>query len=1104
MNSNAEVLSGLTRVINEFFDHKTSNDKKHAIEQQLITFSNQSESWKICLFCLTNSNNQYVQVYCLQVVERLVNIKWIGTDPSTKQEIRKTLSEVLAYKQHHQNMEQFVMTKLIKVIIDIGRCDWPMFYVSFFDELILLTKKEDTRSLGLIALKMTSEEFISSSETVSTDRRKELKILLLEKVPQILQILTEILNHEWKCCFGSDNRNQNHVSIVTPPPSPGSNTNLFGLLKSADPLLGELQVNLMDIGDGSFKVIKNTIKCLTQYFTWIQIDQNVSTEMLNSIFKYARLSFISSNQKTDQISVEALKCVNELTSRNCFPALMQDALVKVFRNTFFLIQQSVSSQDTFDRLDNDYVKHMQIFLRLFVVHHFSRMQSNNTFPLTNFLHLLTNFTFIQTDHEEFRQCLEIWEILLEYINDKVNDCNRKFVSNSLLERYQEGFSLFYSQILQHIQFTHNHQNLCSLDFELIDDNGYTEWEDYLIKNIELIASISKLFPTEIINNVNNILNNSASMFLNCNHYNFNASQAPQYVYSFRDLASILQCIGRISPVFIHENFHERWNITNELVQKLLHLAVHCTRNIQTTNSLNGDIKVSIIEIHAQVLAALQPFTHWMAQLYSEIQEKGNSQAHLSSLLSSCLDSIVPVLINKSIHSKVLRSAIQTFSSVVTVIRPTFLSQLPQIIHLFKCVAERSCNYHSVQNQAIIYKTISNLLVLPWPNTPESEQKYEERSLAHYNFISSILVEYNQLSTSSDGFQYKEQAIPLIHRAVIILTEISTSLTNELSKSRDICYASLRSHVDFSLGLIDSYVNHSDTSQLLMKFYLQVFRTFRRQIGVEQVTKTIEKFMTIFNSTVLQHQLNSNNGEKVVQLFLELLSLVIDETGTAFKILTSDIIQLVVENVFPLIVKKPSADISTSLFEFLHKLLSRKHRYFFPSPVLVTLLKQNSTNSLTISHKQQFLKIMQVFGNSFLQEDVTIYKQSISILQDLNCKLKIYEKIHGSLFEENVLFEFVFCFIKVLIAKTHDILTDDLCSVVHQMCLVDFNYFHQVLLQQFLHNLPELTQDQKKTLYKNFKGDQDSPTFTSNLMRFVTDLRYYQLCNSSLQPGTVQF
>ena len=39
------------------------------------------------------------------------------------------------------------------------------------------------------------------------------------------------------------------------------------------------------------------------------------------------------------------------------------------------------------------------------------------------------------------------------------------------------------------------------------------------------------------------------------------------------------------------------------------------------------------------------------------------------------------------------------------------------------------------------------------------------------------------------------------------------------------------------------------------------------------------------------------------------------------------------------------------------------------------------------------------------------------------------QIHGSLFEENVLFEFVFCFIKVLIAKTHDILTVSLLKKI---------------------------------------------------------------------------
>ena len=42
---------------------------------------------------------------------------------------------------------------------------------------------------------------------------------------------------------------------------------------------------------------------------------------------------------------------------------------------------------------------------------------------------------------------------------------------------------------------------------------------------------------------------------------------------------------------------ETWsNSLNYKLFRLLHLAVHCTRNIQTTNSLNGDIKVSIIEM----------------------------------------------------------------------------------------------------------------------------------------------------------------------------------------------------------------------------------------------------------------------------------------------------------------------------------------------------------------------------------------------------------------------------------------------------------------------------------------------------------------------------
>ena len=54
--------------------------------------------------------------------------------------------------------------------------------------------------------------------------------------------------------------------------------------------------------------------------------------------------------------------------------------------------------------------------------------------------------------------------------------------------------------------------------------------------------------------------------------------------------------------------------------------------------------------HAEVLAALQPYTHWMAQLYSEAQQAGHSQAQLSQLLDGYIDVIIPFL-SKQVNGK---------------------------------------------------------------------------------------------------------------------------------------------------------------------------------------------------------------------------------------------------------------------------------------------------------------------------------------------------------------------------------------------------------------------------------------------------------------------
>ena len=98
-----------------------------------------------------------------------------------------------------QELPIFIAHKLIKVIVDIGRVDWPMFYPDFFQSLLQLTSSAtaqqfgDTRALGLAALRIASEELVSPREDISVQRKEELKKLLSAQVPDIINVITGLL-----------------------------------------------------------------------------------------------------------------------------------------------------------------------------------------------------------------------------------------------------------------------------------------------------------------------------------------------------------------------------------------------------------------------------------------------------------------------------------------------------------------------------------------------------------------------------------------------------------------------------------------------------------------------------------------------------------------------------------------------------------------------------------------------------------------------------------------------------------------------------------------------------------------------------------------------
>lgn len=1162
MGSNSESLQALDVLMTEFFHNSTSNHRKREIEEQLNKFGQQKGCWKDCVFFFNNTTNELVMMYCMSVMENLINKMWLGINPQDKTEIRANLYQILTAK--HKTFPPYIRKKLLKVIVDIGRLDWPMFYPNFFNNLLSLacdSDDSDTRAMGINALRIISEELAMPREDLPHQRKKELKKLLLQQVPTILHVITDTMEKEWKKCSESHLRHttssvtSSPLSMGTPPPSPESRSNianLFGLFDQQDPDgLGLASNKIPVLQEKSVLLAKEALECLCHLFSWIPLSSSISPRLLNILFAYTRFgwdpfqvngrSFSHGSTRSQILGTLSMTAVNELMAKNCIPNNFEDYLIRVFRFTFYLLKQMTKSpnpKSDLEALDEDYLEKFTEFLRLFVSVHFGRIEKNPSFPLLSFLELLFKFTFNQPTFSGYYSCLDIWELFLDYLKNKLEGKDED-TSSRIMSQYKEGLKSLVTLIITQIQFQGNPSPLEELDNETVDDNGHTEWETYIIENLEVIAKISNFIPSETMSILYPVLEHTSSVYLEIGRHvvpvhqdlyarpsDFSGSpchnpdrqfavtpaehECSRIHYALRNLATVLQAFGRLSEHFIgFGSFQSCFSKALSLVEKFIMIAVFGSRIklFELKTKMPHTLYVDVVEVHAHALATLRPFTHWLSQLYTESQQAGHSQAKLVELMQGYLNAIVPIL-NNNIPEKLVRPAIHTLLSVVNTVRAAFLLQSPVVDKLYSDVANGCCSKLELDSQKLIFQALSNLLLLPWPNTPDLEQRWDARQQNHTSFVSALLHDFltltDKIQALSDNKPLQYEAKHVIIRSLSTLEVLVTAIDGEIVKTRQLCHTSLQSSLELALQLFPIYIQYPDVTESLMSFFLASFKGLRSIIGADKTVVMIQTFMNAFTTEVLEKTIMHENsaGVRVVDIFIKILEIVINESNASFKNFTPNIIALAIYQIYPIVAQRSSPDVKESLFSLLSDVLSRKQRYFFPAPVLAAYLIGDEVGVL--NHKNEFLAIMQAFGQSFLQPDITIFKQNLDALEDLNRKQKLYEKIYKLLSEENILFQFVNVLLQALIHKSHDLLQEEIYKTMWNMIRVDLLSFHSKFLLQFLHDTEGITPDQKDTLYKSFKCENDEPSFDQSMKAFVNDLCYFRLCNSSLPEGTVKF
>ena len=75
-----------------------------------------------------------------------------GLEVETKSSIRRTLASILLGR--NSSLKYFVKNKLAKLLVDVGRHDWPHEYPDFMDNIFSLIQSPETTLLGLILLQV--------------------------------------------------------------------------------------------------------------------------------------------------------------------------------------------------------------------------------------------------------------------------------------------------------------------------------------------------------------------------------------------------------------------------------------------------------------------------------------------------------------------------------------------------------------------------------------------------------------------------------------------------------------------------------------------------------------------------------------------------------------------------------------------------------------------------------------------------------------------------------------------------------------------------------------------------------------------------------------
>ncbi|XP_020297915.1 exportin-6-B [Pseudomyrmex gracilis] len=1037
MDDDVVALQNLEQLMTEFFSPETTNERKRTIERSFQEFSAQIDSWKPCLHFLSSTNNHYVSMFALSTLETTIGRRWPILPWEDKALIRSTLYTLSL----ERDVVPFVRNKVVKLVVDIARHDWPHFYPDFYSNILQLLGHKHTRLLGLVYLRTASEELATPREDLSLHRKTELFRLLSTQVPLTLDALTVLLKETTKL--------QSRSGTITPPPSPTSGQNIA-------PARAVLDVE--GLATGTTEVCIATLEVLAHLFSWIDLSGNISMNLLDAIFSCAKYHD-AMNGKQIEMAVQALTTINELLYRPlCLPDATDTLLLEIFQNgvgLFQLIERLDSVEESAIKYFS-YMEKMTEFLQLFITNHLKRMESSSTFSVNTLLEVLCHHTFQQASTvNAYLRCLDIWTTLLE----------------STQSRYSAVALALAERILQKLSFKINSRILMELDTESLDENEETEWQHFLRCNVECLAKIADISPVPVFTLLYRSWREELNIFgefgavvarNNGQIIILNDTDATNVHAHLRDFASITQALTRLYSLFIGDQTNIDQALAEEVVSQTLDACIFARNNqLYKAKFRTAAILIDLIEVHSQLLASLQAWCHWIARRPEKTKE-----TFCQRCIDSCIWATTYYITSCDCPavSNLIHSAVHLFQSITAVLKPILWDQ-PTFRNL---ISMGTYPYLKLDTIQVLRRALINAIILP-PGDAATRQK----------LLGIIIMALSSPLGMPGQSVPSESTISITIMPLIQLVEDCASSSTIIKKMLHSC---LESIINRTLELLSYVIRCQNICEVLLSFLHSAFSVLQQQLGPEFMQNAVQGMLQLYTRE------NISAGPALVQL-LEILILVVSAPSNAFKAFVPSVTSLCLGQVWPAVGNNLSEhpDTTLVLLKLFHSILMHRWQYFYNTSVLRTLGYPDEDEP--VEHKEELVAILEAFGQALLQSDVNIFRQSLQSLEQLNIRWRLYQRV---VFKVHLLERFLMALFTVLFQQSHNLLADDIAVAIHSLASVNIGWFFGHFLPTFLTTCEGVDDMQRATLLGNFDKSTDQPTLTRSVLQLISDLRCYQL------------